>query len=53
MLQSLSVDMLQEDSGKKNEGSIVTDELVEIFQTMRLDDLWTHLDSCLHVVKIL
>jgi E3 ubiquitin-protein ligase HUWE1 len=53
-LQSLCVDMSQEESGKKNEGSIVvTDQLVEIFQTMRLDDLWTHLDSCLHVVKVL
>jgi hypothetical protein len=53
-LQSLCVDTSQEESGKKIEGSIVvTDQLVEIFQTMKLDDLWTNLDSCLHVVKVL
>jgi hypothetical protein len=53
-LQSLCVHSSQDEGGKRIEGSFVfTDELIEIFQTMKLDDLWSNLDSCLHVVKVL
>jgi len=52
-LQSLCVDTSDESSGKKDGKIVVTDQLVDIFQSMKLDDLWTHLDSCLHIVKVL
>jgi hypothetical protein len=52
-LQSLCVDTTDESFLKKDGRIVVTDQLVEIFQSMKLDDLWTHLDSCLHVMKVL
>ena len=52
-LQSLCFDTSQDEGGKKDGKIYVTDQLVEIFQSMMLDDLWTQLDSCLHVVKVL
>ena len=42
-----------ENSGKKDGRIVATDELVGIFQSMQLDDIWKNLDSCLHVVKVL
>jgi hypothetical protein len=47
-LQSLCVDTSDESFLKKDGRIVVADELVEIFQSMKLDDLWTHLDSCVH-----
>ena len=52
-MQSLCVDVSDQKNGKRDGKIVVTDQLLEIFQSMLLDDLWTHLDSCLHIVKVL
>jgi hypothetical protein len=52
-LQSLCVDITDENSSKRDGKIVVTDQLVEIFRSMKLDDLWENLDSCLNIVKVL
>mmetsp|Transcript_747 Transcript_747/g.1813 ORF Transcript_747/g.1813 Transcript_747/m.1813 type:complete len:4405 (+) Transcript_747:307-13521(+) len=40
-------------SSKRNEGVIVTEELVQLLEAMNLDSLWSELTSCLRVVQVL
>jgi hypothetical protein len=47
------VDTSEVASGKKNEGIIVTEELVHLLRAMNLNDLWAELTACLRVVQVL
>jgi len=51
-LQALCIDS-GEESGKKNDNVVVTDELVELLQAMKLESLWDQLSECLATVKVL
>jgi len=51
-LQALCIDS-GEESGKKNDNVVVTDELVELLQAMKLGSLWDQLSECLATVKVL
>ena len=52
-LQALCVDNSEEQSGKKNESAIVTEELVQLLHAMKLGNLWDELSDCLEVVQVL
>lgn len=50
-LQALCVDTSED--GKKNDGIIVTEELVHLLRAMNLNDLWDELTACLKIVQVL
>mmetsp|Transcript_9714 Transcript_9714/g.19497 ORF Transcript_9714/g.19497 Transcript_9714/m.19497 type:complete len:1063 (+) Transcript_9714:3-3191(+) len=52
-LQSLCTETSGDGSLKRNEGVVVTEELVQLLDAMNLDNLWSELTSCLKVVQVL
>eukprot|EP00536_Pseudo-nitzschia_multiseries_P010994 jgi/Psemu1/326262/estExt_fgenesh1_pg.C_3550003 len=51
--QALCVETSDDGSSKRNDGVVVTEELVQLLEAMNLDGLWSELTSCLRVVQVL